>query len=39
VTFGPNRRVGSTSSYVVAPDLANQQFVPVSERMTPRDKP
>jgi ABC-type branched-subunit amino acid transport system substrate-binding protein len=39
VTFGPNRRVGSDSSYVVGIDLDKKGYVPVSDRLTPKDKP
>ncbi|HUQ33220.1 MAG TPA: ABC transporter substrate-binding protein [Pyrinomonadaceae bacterium] len=39
VTFGPNRRVGSASSYVVGIDLDKKNYVPVSDRLTPKDKP
>lgn len=39
VTFGPNRRVGSAGSYIVGIDLAKQQYVPLTERLTPKDKP
>ena len=36
VTFGPNRRVGAVSSYVVGIDLANRQYVPMGDRLSPR---
>ena len=39
VTFGPNRRVGSVSSYVVRVDITRQQYVPLTERLSPKDKP
>jgi len=39
VTFGPNRRVGSVGSYVVGVDLSKQQYVPLTDRLTPKDKP
>jgi ABC-type branched-subunit amino acid transport system substrate-binding protein len=39
VTFGPNRRVGSISSYVVGIDLNNKNYVPLSDRLAPKDKP
>ena len=39
VTFGPNRRVGSAGSYIVGVDVAKQQYVPLTERLTPKDKP
>jgi ABC-type branched-subunit amino acid transport system substrate-binding protein len=36
VTFDPNRRVGAAGSYVVGIDLANQQYLPLSDRLVPR---
>jgi len=30
ITYGPNRRVGATGAYIVAIDLKQKQFVPVS---------
>ena len=39
VTFGPNRRVGSVASYVMGVDLSKQQYVPLTDRLTPKDKP
>lgn len=36
LTFGPNRRVGAVSSYVVGLDLANRQYVPLGDRLSPR---
>jgi ABC-type branched-subunit amino acid transport system substrate-binding protein len=39
VTFGPNRRVGSIGSYVVRVDVAKHQYVPLTDRLTPKDKP
>ena len=39
VTFGPNRRVGSVGSYVVGVDLNKLQYVPLTDRLTPKDKP
>ena len=30
ITFGPNRRIGSLGSYVVSPDLAQREFVSIS---------
>jgi ABC-type branched-subunit amino acid transport system substrate-binding protein len=39
VTFGPNRRVGSTGSYIVGVDLSKQQYVPLTDRLMPKDKP
>jgi ABC-type branched-subunit amino acid transport system substrate-binding protein len=39
VTFGPNRRIGSTGSYIVRVDLDKKQYVPVTDRLTPRPRP
>jgi ABC-type branched-subunit amino acid transport system substrate-binding protein len=39
VTFGPNRRVGSIGSYVVGVDVTKQQYVPLTDRLAPKDKP
>jgi ABC-type branched-subunit amino acid transport system substrate-binding protein len=39
LTFGPNRRVGADSCSIVGIDLSRKQYVPVGERLTPRDKP
>jgi hypothetical protein len=39
LTFGPNRRVGSTGSYVVGIDLSKQQYVPLTDRLEPKEKP
>ena len=36
VTFDPDRRVGAAGSYVVGIDLANQQYLPLSDRLVPR---
>jgi len=35
ITYGPNRRVGAVGAYVIAVDLANRQFVPASNWITP----
>jgi len=35
VTFGLNRRIGATGSYVVQPDLSKKTYVPVSDRINP----
>jgi ABC-type branched-subunit amino acid transport system substrate-binding protein len=35
VTFGLNRRIGATGSYVVQPDPARKTYVPVSDRINP----
>lgn len=39
VTFGPNRRVGSIGSYIVGVDLSKQQYIPLTDRLMPKDKP
>jgi ABC-type branched-subunit amino acid transport system substrate-binding protein len=39
VTFGPNRRVGSVSSYVVGIDVRERRYVPLTDRLAPKDKP
>jgi ABC-type branched-subunit amino acid transport system substrate-binding protein len=39
ITFGPNRRVGSVGSYIVGVDLSKLQYVPITERLAPKDKP
>jgi ABC-type branched-subunit amino acid transport system substrate-binding protein len=39
VTFGPNRRVGSISSTIVGIDLSNKQYVPLSDRLVPKERP
>lgn len=39
LTFGPNRRVGSIGSYIVGVDLTKQQYIPITDRMTPKEKP
>jgi ABC-type branched-subunit amino acid transport system substrate-binding protein len=36
VTFDPIRRVGAAGSYIVGIDLANQQYLPLSDRLVPR---
>ncbi|MEK6302768.1 MAG: ABC transporter substrate-binding protein [Acidobacteriota bacterium] len=36
VTFGPNRRVGATGSYIVGIDSINKQYVTASDRIVPR---
>jgi ABC-type branched-subunit amino acid transport system substrate-binding protein len=36
VTFGPNRRIGATGSYVVKVDLEKKQYAPVSDRIVPK---
>lgn len=39
VTFGPNQRVGSNGSYVVGIDLASKQYIPLTGRLVPKDRP
>jgi ABC-type branched-subunit amino acid transport system substrate-binding protein len=39
LTFSPNRRVGSTSSYIVGIDLTKMQYLPLTERRMPKEKP
>jgi ABC-type branched-subunit amino acid transport system substrate-binding protein len=39
ITFGPNQRVGSNGSYVVRVDLGGKQYVPLTGRLVPKDKP
>ncbi|HEX8140035.1 MAG TPA: ABC transporter substrate-binding protein [Pyrinomonadaceae bacterium] len=36
LTFGPNRRIGSTGSYIVRVDPDTKQYVPLTDRLTPR---
>jgi ABC-type branched-subunit amino acid transport system substrate-binding protein len=38
LTFGPNRRVGVTGSYVVGIDVEKQKYVPLTERLEPKDR-
>jgi hypothetical protein len=38
LTFGPNRRVGSTGSYIVGVDSSKKQYVLVSGRIEPEDR-
>jgi len=37
LSFGPNRRVGATGSYVVGLDLRAKEYKPLSGRLVPRD--
>ena len=37
VTFGPNRRVGAAGSYVVGIDIDKKQYVPLSDRIIPKE--
>jgi ABC-type branched-subunit amino acid transport system substrate-binding protein len=39
VTFGPNRRVGSTSSHIVGIDPDNKQYRPLTDRLLPKERP
>jgi ABC-type branched-subunit amino acid transport system substrate-binding protein len=39
LTFGSNRRVGSIGSFIVGVDLTKQQYIPITDRMTPKEKP
>lgn len=39
LTFGPNRRVGSLSSYIVGIDLSAKQYTPLSDRLIPKENP
>lgn len=36
VSFGPNRRVGATGSYVVGIDPASKEYKPLGERIVPK---
>ena len=38
VTFGPNRRIGVTSSYIVGVDVAKKRYVPLSNGLVPTRK-
>ncbi len=37
MTFGPNRRVGAAGSYVVGIDIDKKQYLPLSERIIPKE--
>ena len=37
VTFGPNRRVGSTGSYIVGINLDAKQYIPLTQRLIPKN--
>lgn len=39
VTFGPNRRVGSNASYIVGIESGKMQYLPLTERRLPKEKP
>jgi len=36
VTFGPNRRIGATVSYVVKVDWEKKQYIPLGDRVVPK---
>jgi hypothetical protein len=36
LSFEPNRRVGATGSYVVGLDLRGRQYIPLGERIVPK---
>ncbi|MDX6271320.1 MAG: hypothetical protein QOD28_2543 [Acidobacteriota bacterium] len=38
LTFGANRRVGASGSYIVGVDLTKKQYVPLGARLVPKDK-
>jgi ABC-type branched-subunit amino acid transport system substrate-binding protein len=38
ITFAPNRRIGALGSYVVGIDLSNKRYVPLTERLVPKEK-
>lgn len=37
VTFGPNRRIGSTGSYIVGINLDQKQFTPLTSHLIPKN--
>ena len=37
VTFSPNRRIGVTGSYIVSIDVAKKRFLPLGNRIVPKD--
>lgn len=37
ITFGPNRRVGAAGSYVVGINIDKKQYVPLDERIIPKE--
>jgi ABC-type branched-subunit amino acid transport system substrate-binding protein len=39
ITFTPNRRVGSRASYIVGVDRTKMQYLPLTDRRTPKEKP
>ena len=36
VTFGPNRRIGATGSYIVGLDLSRKEFIPLTGMIVPK---
>jgi ABC-type branched-subunit amino acid transport system substrate-binding protein/cytochrome c553 len=38
LTFGANRRVGASGSYIVALDLNKKQYIPTGARLVPKEK-
>ncbi|MBV9959354.1 MAG: ABC transporter substrate-binding protein [Acidobacteria bacterium] len=38
ITFAPNRRTGAIGSYVVGIDSTKKQYVPLTERLAPKEK-
>ncbi|HEX8130155.1 MAG TPA: ABC transporter substrate-binding protein [Pyrinomonadaceae bacterium] len=38
LTFGANRRVGASGSYIVSVDLNKKQYVPTGARLVPKEK-
>ncbi|HLL14437.1 MAG TPA: ABC transporter substrate-binding protein [Pyrinomonadaceae bacterium] len=38
LTFGANRRVGASGSYIVGVDLNKKQYVPLGARLVPKEK-
>lgn len=38
LTFGPNRRIGASGCYIVGLDLSRKQYVPLGERLVPKDR-
>ncbi|HEY0007076.1 MAG TPA: ABC transporter substrate-binding protein [Pyrinomonadaceae bacterium] len=39
VTFGPNRRVGSRGSHIVGVDPEKKQYLPLTDRLSPKEQP
>lgn len=39
ISFGPNRRVGAEGSYIVGIDLNQKRYVPLGDRIIPKDNP